>query len=372
MRGIALVIMSMDHLPHCSLAFLFNGFGPVGFFSANSIFFFVSGIVSGLVYGSARMTEGTAGLLGRVFRRVRTIYLVQIGLFVLIGVAGFSSPAFQEHYAQFYRDPGESTLLALVFLYRFQFLDILPLYVFLLLIAPLAIFAYQSGKTWMVLAPSALLWGLSQFGIPPLPASQDGPLFFLNPFSFQAVFLAGLYFGCQRRSSGQQENPLQCSRALLAMSVAVAAGLFVLRQIFALQPQLLSPLLSHAQALLSLGTQGPLRLINFAAWAYLVWRFHGRAPQWVYTNKLSRWLAFLGQHSLQVFAWSVVTSMGFHIFLPVHVPKLGGMAETLFTLVTLAAPAWIHMQYQRSRRQVVGPVFTAEFLQLRTNSVNAR
>ena len=367
MRGIALVIMAMDHLPHCSLACLFNGFGPIGFFSANSIFFFVSGIVSGLVYGSARLTQGTPALLGKAFRRVRTIYLVQIGLFVLIGVAGFNSPSFQEQYAQFYRDPGETTLLGLVFLYRFQFLDILPLYVFLLLIAPLAIIAYQSGKAWMVLAPSALFWGLSQFGFPPLPASQDGPLFFLNPFAFQAVFLAGLYFGCQRRSPDQQENPLLRSRALLTMSVVVAAGFFVLREVFALQPQLLSPLLSHAEALLSLGTQGPLRLINFSAWAYLVWRFHARAPQWVYTNKVSRWLAFLGQHSLQVFAWSVVTSMGFHIFLPVHVPKVGGMAETLFTLVTLAAPAWLHMQYQRSRRQVVRPVFAAEFLQLRAN-----
>ena len=367
MRGIALVVMAMDHIPHCSLACLFNAFGPIGFFSANSIFFFVSGIASGLAYGSTRITRGTWAAVCRACQRVRTIYLVQIGLFILVAIAGLNSTAFQHHYAHFYQDPLEGTLLGLVFLYQFQFLDILPLYVFLLLITPLAIVAYQSGKTWMVLAPSALLWGLSQFRMPPLPSNQDGPLFFLNPFSFQLVFMAGLYFGCRRRSPGAPEPAVLRSRTLLTVSAWLCAGFLILRQIYVFYPQLVSAEISHAASLLDLKTQGPLRLLNFAAWAYLVWRINSRLPEWAFTNKVSQWLALLGRHSLQVFAWTVILGIGFQIFVPIHVSRLGGVTETLFTLATLALPAWLHAAYQRSRQEVTPPIFSTEFLQLRVD-----
>ena len=348
LRGIALVIMAIDHLPHNTLARLFNAFGPLGFFSANTCFLLLSGIVSGLTYGAVGRKRGGLAMAKKAWRRAADIYFVQMALFLVVAALGYSSPAFQLKHDYFYHHPWSATALGAVFLYQFQFLDVLPLYCLFLALTPLAIRQFQRRKSWTILVPSALLWGSAQFGIPPLPANNDGSLFFLNPFACQAVFFAGVYFGCRYQADSMVAKRLYESKTILALCAVLGSIFLGLRMIVAFSP-VFNPWIMRFAPLLNLQTQGVLRLVNFAVWAYLIWRFREKLQSAFGRNPLAGWLVFIGQHSLQVFAWTVLFDTCCNLLLPQHVSRPMGRVETLLSPATLVIPAWIHWRYRQMR-----------------------
>jgi hypothetical protein len=350
LRGVALVIMAVDHLPHNCLAALFNSLGPFGLFSANTAFLFLSGIVSGFVYGAVRIKRGSMAMLEKAIHRARQIYFVQIGLFLAIGVAGFHSTSFQLAHAYFYHHPWTCMAMGMVFLYQFQFLGILPLYCFFILLMPFAIVQFQRRRSWLVLAPSAAFWLLAQFGVPSWAPGWDDPLFFLNPFACQAVFFVGLYFGCRRKASADVQSP-SASKVLLWVC-GLMAGVFFATRMFAAFTPYLDALMTRLARLVDIQTQGPVRLLSFAVVAYLTWRLQFKLRHFFERNSLARLLAFLGRHSLQVFAWSVLLSSGLQMFLPPHVSRLSGRIETALVLASLVIPAWLHSKYQGRARFV--------------------
>jgi len=355
LRGIALVIMAIDHLPHNFLGALFNIYGPIGFFSANTCFLFLSGIVSGFTYGAVVRERGTLAVREKAWRRAGEIYFVQMALFLAVAAAGYSSKAFQSQHVYFYHHPWYATARGAVFLYQFQFLDILPLYCIFLLLTPLAIKQFQRRKTWTILVPSLLFWGAAQLGIPPMPLSGDGQLFFLNPFACQVVFFVGVYFGCRYQRDTSLTKPFYHSRVMVAVCALAGAAFFVLRMIAAFS-QSLDPWLARFAGTLSIQTQGVLRLLNFAIWAYLIWRFQRPLQAVLHRNQIGGWLAFVGQHSLQVFAWTVLFAGCCRILMPSHVSRPFGRIETLLSVATLVLPAWIHLQYRQmlERRRAGG------------------
>jgi hypothetical protein len=88
----------------------------------------------------------------------------------------------------------------------------------------------------------------------------------------------------------------------------------------------------------------PLRLLNFAAIAYLVMRLSERHPSWFEW----RWLAYLGQHSLQVFSYSVAAAYIGWVIVG-DLGTAGQFAVAALVLASLTIPAWLHVQY-RARR----------------------
>jgi len=345
LRGIALAIMAIDHLPHNAAGALFNAFGPIGFFSANTCFLFLSGIVSGFTYGAVNINRGAAALRDKAWRRAGEIYLVQMALFLVVAAAGTSSQAFRSQHVYFYHHPWFGTALGAVFLYQFQFLDILPLYCFFLFLAPFAIRQFQKRKSWSILVPSFFFWSAAQFGLPPMPPGVDGPLFFLNPFACQFVFFVGLYFGNRSHSGSSLAQPLHHSRVIIAVCALTAVAFFVLRMMVAFSHRL-DLWEAWFAGPLAIQTQGALRLLNFAVWAYVVWRLREPLQKIVAKNPFGSWLAFVGQHSLQVFVWTVLFATCCSLFLPPHVSRLFARAETLLSLATLVIPAYIHFQYR--------------------------
>lgn len=345
LRGIALVIMAIDHLPHNAVGSLFNAFGPLGFFSANTCFLFLSGIVSGFTYGSVSIRRGAVAMRDKAWRRAGEIYFVQMLLFLVVAAAGYSSQAFQSQHASFYQHPWYGTVRGAMFLYQFQFLDILPLYCLFLLLTPLAIRQFQRRKSWTILVPSLLFWGVAQLAFPPIPQSGDGPLFFLNPFACQAVFFMGVYLGCRYQAGASLTKPLYESPALVVLC-ALAAGTFFVLRMFAAFSHGLDPWLAWLAGALATQTQGAIRLLNFVAWAYLIWHFRERLQSLIRGNPMASWLAFIGQHSLQVFAWTVLFATCCSMLLPPHVDRSLARLETLLSPATLVIPAWIHLQYR--------------------------
>jgi len=339
--------MALDHLPHNSLARFFNALGPVGFFSANTCFLFLSGIVSALVYSSVQRKSGTLAGMKKASGRIADLYLVQILLFFTVALAGYLSVSFQHQYPHFYQNPDKYSWRGIVLLYQFQFFDILPLYCLFLALTPFAIRQFCRGRAWTILAPSALLWIAAQFGMTRLPSTADGPLFFLNPFAFQAVFFGGLYFGSRNYCRAEGGEAGSGSRILFWSCAAICGVCFVLRMSLAFG-YFATPYIEQHPQLVDLRNQGPLRIINFAAWAYVVWKLEPKLPKFLHENPIYRWLAFLGQHSLQVFAWTVLFALGCSMFRPAHVSRPAGMIETILSVATLVIPAWLHREHQRN------------------------
>jgi hypothetical protein len=87
-----------------------------------------------------------------------------MSLFLAIAVAGYASSSFQQEHAYFYHHPWGGTALGAIFLYQFQFLDILPLYCLFLIAVPFAIVQFRRHRNWTVLVPSAAFWGSRNLG----------------------------------------------------------------------------------------------------------------------------------------------------------------------------------------------------------------
>jgi peptidoglycan/LPS O-acetylase OafA/YrhL len=94
----------------------------------------------------------------------------------------------------------------------------------------------------------------------------------------------------------------------------------------------------------------PLRLANFAALAYVTARLAASRPRWLEW----RWLAYLGQHSLQVFAFSVATAYAGQ---SARGADDGVQVLTALGVVaSLTLPAWVHARYRATRRARAAPL----------------
>ena len=129
------------------------------------------------------------------------------------------------------------------------------------------------------------------------------------------------------------------------MSVA-AGALFLVR--YRLLPAN-DPIL-YTHPLLNMATLAPLRLSYFVVWAYLLGFAAVRFPRLL----IWRWPAFLGQHSLQVFAFHLILVYSARPFFPA-IQTLSALEQALLTLVPLALltlPAYLHAEYRRLRNRV--------------------
>jgi hypothetical protein len=78
-----------------------------------------------------------------------------------------------------------------------------------------------------------------------------------------------------------------------------------------------------------------------------------QVPERVKNARVLRWLAFLGRHSLQVFAWSILMTYVSMALMPAHPSRLWRALDMLFTVSSLAIPARLHAW--ATQRGTVGP-----------------
>jgi len=349
LRGLLLVVMTIDHL---GISFSNYTIHTLGFITAAEGFIFLSGFVAGLVYSKIRERQGEAELWRVGLRRARIIYLSHMSIFLLILLISFISkemafawkstiPYFSD--PLLINQPLRALGLAALLLYQPAYFDILPLYFFFLLITPLLLGQFMRGRAKTVIAISAGIWLIGQLGVrsvlkDALAGMMPVELGFFDIFGWQLLFVGGLFFGFNRYR--QNDRGLLNNRALLASCAALALILFLLRH------EVIGGGLS--EVLVSRERLGILRVLNFAAIAYLL------ACARVHLSKILtwRWFTSLGQHSLQVYAFHVVL-----IFLIAPlVPELRSLSQPMAAAVTivsvssLSIPAWFHRLYRERAR----------------------
>lgn len=219
-RGLALVMIFINHVPGTPYETLTSR--NFGFSDAAEGFVFLSGVSAALAYAS-RLSAGPLWPgVSRIWGRAWLLYLVH--LFIIMWVLAVAAATLRyggdpallaKDNLQFVFQDLTGALIGLPLMtHQFGYVNILPVYAFLLFLCPGIIMA---GMRWprATLVVSLVVWavaGLWSFDLPNFPTPGG---WFLNPLAWQLLFVLGILTGLALRK-GQRFIPK--SRLLLALA----------------------------------------------------------------------------------------------------------------------------------------------------------
>ncbi|HZQ46918.1 MAG TPA: OpgC domain-containing protein [Verrucomicrobiae bacterium] len=346
LRGLLLILMTVRHLPSVLGKYTFEYFG---YLSEAEGFVLLSGFVAGLSYTRLASQHPASTLSRQAFLRARTIYLYHAAIFILsfLIIKIFSR---DEEYASSWDElvhlnPAVSLVAGITCLNQPKFLDILPMYCIFVLNVPLIIQAFRRKLSWLVLALSALLWGITQFGFRTSTAVQWLHNYLpvnLGEFevcSWQVLFVAGLYLGF-RSSAGGIMKPC-FGRLLVVYLWGIAICLMLVKHHIVCGTEVAYV----AERMSDKPTLGALRIFNFAI-VYMLLIHYG----WnLRPGLVVHGLAYLGRRSLQVFGWHVLVVIAAGAFY-----ELRGLVNEEPRIVVVAAciaalyiPAYVAQRQKR-------------------------
>ena len=196
-RGAVLIAILIDHIPGNPL----ENWTPRNFGLSDSAeaFVFLSGLSVGLIYLPRARKYGIEPVAGGCFRRALKLYGVHIALtlaaLVVFGAAYWLSGVpdlIQAHGRSFVFGSPSNGLMGLALLsHQLGYFNILPLYIVLMLWAPVVLALALRGP-WLALAVSVGLYAAARaFGLN-LPNWPQAGGWFFNPIAWQLIFTLGL------------------------------------------------------------------------------------------------------------------------------------------------------------------------------------
>jgi hypothetical protein len=346
-RGVLLVMMTLTHLPTRLSAYASQ---PLGFVSAAEGFVFLSAFVASSALWRMLHDNGPRQVRQRAWARAVRLYGLHLGLLLFAFTIGASwasrmgRPALSNLLSYYLGEPGWSALGSILLLYQPPLLDILPMYIMFVAITP-TVLELARSRGWSVpLGLSFALWVCAQLGARQVVYSGFAwltnwplPIEALGAFDWSAwqfLWILGLWLGA-RSSSPNARGLLNLQRQyVVALALGTAAIFFSWRHHVAG----LGHSFVDASWLVDKWHLGPLRLINFAAWAVIL-------PTLVFPT-LARlrlgFLSLLGRASLPVFIshlFVALASLGLIVddTLPLSVPQELGVLAAAFALMLLVA-----------------------------------
>ena len=316
-RGLALWLIYIDHVSPDILTW--GTIRSYGFSDAAEIFIFISGFTAALVYGRAMIESGVLIGTARVLRRAWQIYTTHLLVFlVLIGeiayVTAVSKKSFyiqEMEVADFFNEPGQAMIQALLLRFRPLNMDVLPLYIVLMAFLPLVLMLARSQRDLPLILSIALYILTIRFDLH-LSTHRDG-LWSFNPFAWQLLFVFGAWcaLGGGRRISPIIDSPVTFWVAVLYLC---AAFFITMTWYFPYLETLLPAWLIRAIYPISKADFDVLRFAHFLALAVIALRlvpgdWPGLRSPWV------RPLILCGQYSLQIFALGIALSFAGYVLL---------------------------------------------------------
>ena len=317
LRGLALAMIYINHVPGTIYEHYTSR--NFGFSDAAEAFVMIAGISAALAYGRYYVPGKTFFMAGvwRAWGRVWMLYLVQMTIVVIVT----AFVAFMLRYAQFpdmmaadgfrrlVNDP-ISVLIGLPTLgYQYGYINILPLYMVLLAFVPALLWLGQRWPLW-TLAGSVALWFFAGYVRVNFPTYPLGGGWFLNPLSWQLIFVGGMLTGLGM-TQDRRFVPVK------PWLVALASAYLVLSLVWMQFPAVKSLGNAFMVQLSQLGApriitnfnktyaEAP-RLLHIFALAYVIsvlpW-FKKGSGAWYF-----EWLSVMGRQSLPIFALGTVLS----------------------------------------------------------------
>jgi hypothetical protein len=270
-RGAALLIIFVAHVPGSVL-------GPwipaqFGLSDAAHMFVFISGYAAAIAFGGTFMRMGFLIGSARIAWRCAQLYACHIGLFVVVAMmcAALADPLGGIEYAArlnmgpFFTEPGHALIGLFGLSYVPTFFDILPLYMLVLAMVPLAMLLARVHKLLPIVVSAALWLAVQLFGFS-LPAGYDEEARWgFNPFAWQLLFFTGYAV-----SSGWIERPALSRPVFLSALAYLAVSAAVMMPSVYGNLELLAALRGWLLAHASKADLDPLQYLHFLALAAVV------------------------------------------------------------------------------------------------------
>jgi hypothetical protein len=355
-RGAVLIAILIDHIPGNPL----ENWTPRNFGLSDSAeaFVFLSGLSVGLIYLPRAHKYGIEPVASGCLKRALKLYGVHIALtlaaLVVFGAAYWMSGVpdlILAHGRSFvFGSPGNGLLGLALLSHQLGYFNILPLYVVLMLWAPVALALALRGPLLALIVSVGLYAAARTFGLN-LPNWPEPGGWFFNPIAWQLVFTLGLVSAVLWRDGFPRPAPW-----LLTLSaVTVAGAALIVTNEGGLAPGLRETATAH----LDVAKQdlGLARLIHFVALAYLIATatVFGRFVAPVVRGAFGKAVQSLGRNSLSVFAAGSFLSACGQATLAATSPhasagveRFAGLAYTVVSVAALFAIAyWIECRKAR-------------------------
>jgi hypothetical protein len=359
-RGLALVMIFVNHLPYSPLSLL--TLRNWGLSDSAEVFVLLAGVAASLAYGRIFEQKGYFAGAKAVIARLRTLYLTHLALFVIVGflcVLGAQSLGDSTYitlfgYEPFFQEPLRRLPEALALMFQPGYLDILPLYVALLAFIPVLV-PLSRLHAFAPLAASLLLYGAMQYAPVHLPNTvQDGGVWFFNPFAWQVLFVIGFTIGHFLRTPDEAPRLAPKLRhAITAFSVFYTALAMLVvspwreipgyENVWLVDPNLLS--------VANKSLMHPLRLIDILTKVWLVTQLMPAQAGWL-RGALARPLIAMGRHSLPIFATSTVLAVaGGMVIEALPAIPLSAAVNAAGILLMIGAGLFAEMRAKRRKAQ---------------------
>lgn len=337
-RALALLTIFVNHVPGQYLEHLTHK--NFGFSDSAEAFVLVSGMSAGLAYGSRFAAGERLAMTLRILRRALTLYVAHIMTSVITfaifagGALWFGRPdLLSEINLRAVVDRTEQGVVSMVLLgHQFGYNNILSMYAVLFLMLPAILWLHRRSAV-LLLAVSGTLWLCAGiWRIAPSNFLDDG-YWFLNPLSWQFLFVIGFVGVLRARGKGIPRNPVLF---VLSAAYLLVSMLWVVLAWWNIDFSYGLPAVLTGFDKTFLSTT---RLLHVLAGAYLV----ATIPA------LSRWAALpmahplvaVGRHSLAVFIFGTILAMAGQVMMFVT-----GSNPLLGTLYVAACIA-LHFAYAR-------------------------
>lgn len=311
-RGFALLTIFINHIPgHVLAGYTYRNFGVS---DAAELFVLLAGISAAFAYmrgfGAHRLH-----VTAKIWLRAFQLYVAHLALLLLaiaiiggfVVMTGDTRVLDWFHLNVILELPLEALVGMAALTYQPAYLNILPLYVAILLLAPLLI-ALMRQSLVLGLGFSILLYLLTQFAGLALPVWPNSGDWFFNPFAWQLLFACGLAIG---RLIDAEAVPARSRVLDIAAPAYLGAGL-----IWALGGHPIADL-SPLPAFLwdfdktSLGLP---RLLHVLALVYCVSRLP--LEQALRRSGAAQSLILIGRHALPIFCVGTLLSLAAQLLRP--------------------------------------------------------
>ncbi len=341
-RGLVLVIIFINHVPGNLLEHLTPR--NYGFSDAAEAFIFISGLSVAMVY-YPRLPQGDVlGVIRRCFRRSFELYRMHliltgcaIALFSVGYVASDDISLIEAHGRNMvFEDTARGITGVLLLGHQLGYFNILPLYIALMLWAPVAMILMRIHVV-LAIAISVGIYALARADILAFPSWPEPGKWFFNPFAWQFLFTIGIATGAFLVRPGIPYLRLAFASAVILL----VASLVIMTEGFGMAPGLLWNAFNDLDIIKS--DLGLGRLVHFLALAYVVSQL--RLGQVLQGTAFGAEMMRLGRNSLPVFAvGSVLSALGEITMTLAAVkssasPHIVGMVFTLIGIIGLLALA---------------------------------
>src|SRR5208337_4000594 len=291
-RGLSLIFIFINHIPDNAFSYLTSR--TYALFDSAEVFMFLAGYSAALAYYSV-VPQGLQAFSLKALRRARAIWTYHLLLVAGIMAAAFviGDAGIKTDYEIFLdkieSDPIRVLLGTPMLAFQAPLLDILPMYVMVMLLAPFLIWLRVRGELALLVA-SGLMWMFTARFFPTIPTMTYDVAWNFNPFCWQFLFAIGLAFGWRTRTnmppvaSGESRRVLDiCCVLFVVFSACVLMTISFQTFDDAAANRLRAMYFSLNKHCLDLW-----RVVGLLASAYLVARLVPKDAIWL-KFRLSRW-----------------------------------------------------------------------------------